>query len=334
MRNAVVGLLLLAGLKAYAAERLVLLAGDATCPAVDDVGTRLGELHASARRAVAGDAGAIWILDEGKHFKLLLPDGVARTFDDDGLRCVERARTAAVAILLWLENAELQRASAPEAPDESMPAAPSEPRAATTPATPTVAPAARPTAAVAAVAPSAPGAGWRRELELEGFVGAGTGGNPGDALASGGGALRFALGRELGSFALAGFVEAGLAAQSTTAYTQGAGTVFRVPFAVGARAIFRSGRFEPGFDGAFVVQAVRANGANLPSVQESWGAEWGGRFGAFLRAWVSERVAPALRVEALYVPYPHPLGVGGAGVVGRLPPVWLSAAAGVAVAIP
>ena len=290
-----------------------LIAVDGSCPdepAID------GAITALIPRGVAAlpETARVSVVDLGETYRVAVKaDGRARTrlFRDPARDCEQRARFAAVFIVLTLLPPEL---AFPQPPAEAPPPAPPPPR----PAVPPVVP---------IVPPPAPRR-WRLELTalLEGAPAVAVGPS---VLATGGevravralGAVALALG--VGLEPRASFSISGLDARET-----------RVPIDVSLRLQRGLGGLELAGEVGIVAAPLHAEGLGTAKPTSGTRLDGGVRFGAAFRfARPGARVAPFLGLHLVLFPWPYEITADPAGGLGTTPVLWLGARAGLSIAL-
>jgi hypothetical protein len=288
-----------------AARSTVVIAGSAeSCPAPAAVGVALEAIvggvvvevaasdvpMASARVA---DLGARYRLEAGVH---------ARTIDDPGRDCGERARVAAIFVALTLFPPSAATPSAAPPGSGSRPVR----------ASADVAPAG---GVVAARAPAGPRRGWRGELELAPVVLFAPGGAGQAATAAG--ALRLRAGRDRVGLSLGAEVDGDL--DRTVA--PGTAVLGRYAFDLGAYAASRGRRVGVIAELGVSFAALTARGRNLGADLSSTGLEVGLRSGLGARLWLTRALGVA--VGAALVVVPQSIELVAPRPLGHTPRLWL-----------
>lgn len=350
----IAGMALATAARAEMPARLVVVGGG-DCPTAAEVARALGKLHPAVRVTVAGGEGArVEVSDRGGAYEVRAGDKVRRS-EDAARRCGERATAAAVAVTLMLDPPVAPPPEEPEgplAPRSSEPATapapatttappPTTPSPPTTPAptatapvapvppvvapAPTIAPA--PAVALARPRPKPGARALRLELELGGIVDGAPAIGDAAAEASGGAALRLAVGgRNLaGTIGVEGLAPVDANTAGVTV------NVTRVPIDAGVRLALPLGRWELGGDVGVSLAILRLSAPALADATSSTRLDVGARLAPWLRLGISSRVAVQLGVQMVVSFAPYDLVVAPLGKIGTTPRVWLGAGLGLVV---
>lgn len=311
---------LASGSRAAAAEdgAAALISVDGSCPdepAVD------GAITALIPRGVAAlpESARVAVVDLGETYRVAVKtDGTARTrlFRDPARDCEQRARFAAVFIVLTLLPPEL--AAAPPPP----PAPPPAP--AILPARPAPPPPPAPAVVVPAPAPRR----WRLELAamLEGAppVAASA------AVLATGGEVRVV--RRLDPVALA--LGAGLEPRASFSIGGLDARQTRVPMDLSLRLQRALGGVELAGELGVAAAPLHAEGLGTARPESGTRLDVGARAGASLRfARPGARLAPFVGVHLVLFPFPYEIAALPAGGLGTTPVLWLGVRAGLSIAL-
>jgi hypothetical protein len=167
----------------------------------------------------------------------------------------------------------------------------------------------------------------RIELELTGLIDGAPAVGDGATAVGGGGSLRFVLGGRY----LAGTLAVS-ALGTTDAQVQSIGlSVVRVPFDAGLRALLPRGRFDLGGDLGLMLGVLRLSAPAAVEAGDTTRLDSGLRVGAFVRVWVSSRVALQLMGQMLVSFQTYVLSSSNLGTLGSSPRLWVSGGLGLAV---
>lgn len=283
---------------------------DGTCP--DERAVDLA-ITALIPRGVAAlpESAAISLEDLGETYRVdVKADGVARArlFRDAARDCEQRARFAAVFIVLTLLPPELALSvQAPPLP----PAPPPPPPVVVTPPVP----------------PPPP-----RRLRLE----AGVLAEGAPAVAAS--ASMLALGGELRAAYRLGPVAAtlGIGFEPRISFSLGGldGRELRVPVDVGLRIQRMAGAVELGGELSVVAAPFHAEGLDTAMPSSGTRLDVGARAGGLVRfAGPRTRLAPFLGLHAVLFPWPYEIGTTPAGGLGTTAVLWLGATAGISASL-
>jgi hypothetical protein len=261
--------------------------------------------------AALPESARVIVADAGESYRVeVRSDAVtrARLFRDAARDCEQRARFAAVFIVLTLLPPDLAAAPPPKAP--APPPAPPPP--------PVV---------VAAAPPPAPRR-WR--LELAALAEA--------APAAFQSTSMLALGGQLQAARRLGRIEAALSVgvEPRIDFTIGGLQVreLRVPIGAGVRVRRATHGVELAGELAIVAAPFHAEGRSSAMPSSGTRLDLGGRAGAQLRlGGPDRRWAPFLGLQLSVFPWPYEIASMPAGALGTTPPLWLGATAGVAAAL-
>jgi hypothetical protein len=256
-----------------------------------------------AGSADEADALEVRVADEGERYRVVIA-GAARTVEDGARRCDERARTAAVFVVLVLQPPSVAIDEAPVA------APPPGPPLRAAPVTP----------------PPTGSTGPRVEVELSAQLALPV--RPVfDGAVTAGGGVRIGVGGSLVSVTAG----AALLAPATLRLPTGSVDLLRAPFDVDLRLAGRRGSVEVAGELGLAVALLHAQGHGFTVDESAFGAEVGVRAAGHLRWWLTDRVGVSLALQAVAVPAPARLIVSPAGVVGEAPFLWLAASFGAVV---
>ncbi len=282
----------------------------AGCPSPVAVARALAPLLPGVPIQDQPNAMRVEVSDRGTSYRITLR-GIVREFLDPPRDCEERARASAVVIALAVDPLHLNLSPPPIV----LPATPPPPKALPPPPIPP---------------PSPPAPPLKRSLSL--IVEAAGRGDFG--LASGpsawGAELRVVLGRGrwAGTLGIAGLAPTTLALESGLAVH-----LIRVPSDLSLRVTGRRGRFELagelGLAGALIALQAEAT-PGLMRKPTQWLFDVGLRGAVAMRLHLG-RAIPFVSLAALVSPSAPELSVLPQGVIGRLPVVWLSLSAGIAI---
>jgi hypothetical protein len=284
------------------------------CPAADKIWTAMATLVPSGALDALPHSAAIDVSDLGDTYRVrLATNGVerVRVYRDLARDCAQRARFAAVFVVLTLMPPELLIDSPPKLPPPEPMAAPAPPLIAAPP--PPV------------EAPPPPSRRLRLELTALGDAAPAVLSSP--EMATAGGELRVAI----GGGPLVALVAVGL--QPGTDFT--AGTVRareqRIPLDAGARLHHARSWIDVGGEASLVAAIFRAEGLSPVVARQATRIDLGLRAGVTLRVGPrNARVAPIAGVHGLYFPRPYDLATIPGGVAGRTPTFRIGATAGLA----
>ena len=323
-RRAVAALLACAGLglpaRAAAADdgAAALISVDGSCPdepAID------GAITALIPRGVAAlpETARVAVVDLGETYRVAVKaEGTARArlFRDPGRDCEQRARFAAVFIVLTLLPPELAIRPPPPAPPPPPPPSPE-----LRPAPPVPAP-------VPVVAPGPAPRRWR--LEVTALLDGAPPAAASTAMLATGGEVRAA--RTLGPVALA----LGIGVEPRTSFSVGGldGRATRLPMDLSLRLPRALGGVELAGEVGLAVAPVHAEGLGTAQPASGTRLDVGARAGLALRfARPGARLAPFLGLHVVLFPWPYELTVKPAGGLGTTPVLWLGARAGLSIAL-
>ena len=280
-----------------------------SCPSADAIWTAMSSLVPSGALESLPRAAAVDVADAGDTYRVRLTVSNTqrvRVYRDVARDCEQRARFAAVFVVLTLMPPELlietpKLPAAEPAPPEPLPPEPPPPIA--------LAPPRRLRFELAALGDTAPAVASAPEI-----TGAG-------------GELRAAI----GAGRLAALFAIGL--QPRTDFTIGAlrAREQRIPIDAGIR--WRQVQRWLEIDGEFSLVAAifRTQGLSPVVAREATRVDLGMRGGIVLRVGARDaRLAPIIGVHATYFPRPYDLALLPAGIVGRTPSLRLGATAGIA----
>ena len=293
---------------AGAAAAAAVISVDGTCPderAVD------GAITALIPRGVGAlpESAAVSVEDLGETYRVdVTSEGVARArlFRDAARDCEQRARFAAVFIVLTLLPPEL---ALPVQPPPMPPPPPP----------------------VVVITPPAPPPAPRR-LRLE----AGVLGEAAPAVAAS--ASMLALGGELRAAYRLGRVAAtiGVGVEPRISFSIAGldGRELRVPIDVGLRIQRTAGAVEIAGELSVVAAPFRAEGLDTAKPTSGTRLDLGGRAGGVLRfAGPLTRLAPFVGLHAVLFPGPYEISATPAGGLGTTPVLWLGATAGLSASL-
>jgi len=308
--------------------------GEATCPAPEAVQAEVFKLTSPEARAVHLFRAHVRVFDEGDAYGVEIQDGnevYRKNYDDPARECGQRARVAAVTIVMTLIPPELGAGPAVEAePDvEDADAAagdPAEPRSdEQQPAPPPAKPAEAPKAQDAEPTSTAreDDASWL-SLELGGWFQQSLSNSEVPRIGVWGGELLAAVGpgRVLG----VGAVSAGA---SSFQLAEVNASMSELSLRAGARVRWPLGGTTLAAEALFVVLRRRVEGdAPGPGeVSSSW--ELGASAGANVAFDVWREIAPVAGVRMSVFPAPSELEAVPRGTLGSMPKLWLGVHAGV-----
>jgi hypothetical protein len=288
--------------------------GNGTCPGARAVRSAIVQLTSEERRRQLPDRASVRVVDRGKTYDVVVQSSrgkVERSFDDEHRDCERRVRFAAVfAVVTLLPPDIIDEPTQAAEPEQVAPPPPPPP-----PSTPPPEPA-------PVVEPLV-----RLELGLIAELAPGVG--DGLRATTLGGELRGALGRP----PLSALITIGYAPPQD--YTLGSvdGDVTRIPGSVGVRLALLGSPVALAVDGALVAALERFSGANLRSSSTETIVEVGARLGLVVSWPIESGVTPFAGLSSTVFPAPREIEIAPTGRIGRTSPLWLTAVAGLALAL-
>ena len=286
-----------------------IIVANGACPAPGTIWSAMASLVPHGALDALPRAATVDISDLGETYRVrLMTNGVERirVYRDVARDCEQRARFAAVFIVLTLMPPELLIDSPTRPPPEPAP----------------VTVLARPAPVVPARAPRF------LQLELAALGDAAPAMGSSAEVTSAGGELRVSLGRG----PLVGLAAVGL--QRPSDFTLGGlhGREQRVPFDIGARWRYGARWIELGGELGLAATLFRTEGVSPVVARQATRVDVGVRGGATLRfGGAAARIAPIAGLHATYFPRPYEIAGTPAGVVGQTPPLRVGATLGIAV---
>lgn len=279
---------------------------DGTCPSEAGIDAAIIALIPRGVAALP-DSARVNVVDLGETYRVeVKSDAVARArlFRDGTRDCEQRARFAAVFIVLTLLPPEL--AVAPPPPRVEAPPAPPPPRP-----------------------PPPPPRPQRWRLEVSALLDGAPAVFNAASMLSLGGELR--AGRRTGTV----MITAGIGFEPRASFSIGGldGRVARLPVDVGLRLQRVLGRVELAGELGLAAAPLRAEGLNTAMPMSGTRLDVGARGGATLRfGRPSTRLAPVLGLHVQIFPWPYEITASPAGGLGTTPVLWLGATAGLSIA--
>ena len=274
------------------------------CPAVETIWTAMATLVPSGALDALPHAATIDVSDLGDTYRVRLSTGGVervRVYRDLARDCAQRARFAAVFVVLTLMPPELLIDSPPKLP----PPEPVAPEPAIVAAPPPVVDAAPPPR--------------RLRLELAALGDAAPAVLSAPEMASAGGELRvglFAVGLQPGTDFTMGMLRA---------------REQRIPLDAGVRLRHAGRLIEVGGEASLVAAIFRAEGLSPVVAKQATRVDLGVRAGVTLRLGARDaRIAPIAGLHGLYFPRPYDLATIPGGIAGRTPTFRIGATAGLA----
>jgi hypothetical protein len=283
------------------------LVASGACPSSETVWSAITMLVPKRAIDALPSSAAIEVSDLGDDYRVTVTKNGApreRTYRDTARDCEQRARFAAVFIVLTLMPPELLA---------ELPASPAPPP---------------PPAVVAAPAapPSSPAPAPRLvRLELGAFWDVAPPVLSAPSMTGPGGELRVAIGR--GRFAGV----AGLGAQARASFTVDAleAREERVSFDVGVRGTRALGGLDLAGELSLAGAVFRAQGINTAAPQQQTRLDVGARAGLVLRLGSPRaRIAPIVGAHATFFPKPYDIATTPQGILAETPSLWLGATVG------
>jgi hypothetical protein len=279
-----------------------LISASGACPGLDLVSGAVTALIPHGGLDALPRLAAVEVEDLGQSYRVkAVAEGVdrVRVFRDVGRDCEQRARFAAVFIVLTLLPPELVIDVQPPPPPPPPPRAPEEPPR-------------RTRLDVAAVFELAPPVFDAPQIVAPG------------------GELRIA--RRFGW--LAGVVGAGVEPRSSFTKDGLQGREMRFPFDLGLRAARPFAAWELDGEAAIAAAIFRAQGLNTLMPQQGTRLDLGGRVGIAVRLGrPSARAVPFLGLHALVFPRPYEIATTPQGSLGSTPAIWLGATLGLSASL-
>jgi hypothetical protein len=282
-----------------------LLAASGVCPSSEAVWASVSALVPGGALDAVPSAATIAVSDLGDNYRVAVSKGEdvrERTYRDVARDCEQRARFAAVFIVLTFMPPELMVEPAKPVSVVGLPAQ----------AFPTL---------------EAPPPRWRLELGVfwdaaPAILGAPSTGSPG-------GELRLALGRQR----LRGIVGMGVQTRAHFDVSGLAAREERASIDLGVRAVRAFGPLDLGGEMSVVGVVFRAQGTNTVAPGQETRLDLGARAGLVLRlgAARTRSALPFVGVHATFFPRPYDIVVMPKGVLGHPPSLWLGATVGVSV---
>ncbi len=275
-----------------------------TCPGLEMISAAVTALIPHGGLDSLPRSAAVEVADLGDSYRVnVVAEGVPRVriFRDVGHDCVQRARFAAVFIVLTLLPPELVIDVQPEAAPEPRRAAP---------------------------APEPPPRPFRLDVGAVLDVAPAVWGAP--QMVAPGGELRIA--RRFGG--LAGVLGAGL--EPRASFSQGGllGRETRVPLDLGLRAWRPLGPWELDGEAAIAAAIFHAEGLNTLMPQQGTRLDLGARVGVALRfGSPAARAVPFVGLAALLFPRRYEIATTPQGALGSTPALWIGVALGLSVAL-
>jgi hypothetical protein len=280
-----------------------LISASGACPDLDLVSGAVTALIPHGGLDALPRSAAVEVADLGESYRVkVVAEGVARVrvFRDVGRDCEQRARFAAVFIVLTLLPPELViDVQPPRAPPPPPPPAPEEPPR-------------RSRLDIAAVFDLAPPVFDAPQIVALG------------------GELRIA--RRFGW--LAGVLGVGVEPRSSFTKDGLQGRETRFPFDLGLRAAHPFAAWELDGEAALAAAIFRAEGLNTLMPQQGTRLDLGGRLGVAVRLGrPSARAVPFLGLHALVFPRPYEIATTPQGSLGSTPALWLGATLGLSASL-
>jgi hypothetical protein len=286
------------------AARQPIILASGSCPGLDTITAAITALVPRGDvESLPGSAG-VEVTDLGETYRVsVVAGGVPRVriFRDDGRDCAQRARFAAVYIVLTLLPPELVA----EAPPKPVPAPPRE-----------------------VIAWEPPPRRFR--LEIGAVLDAAPPAFDAPQIISPGAELRVArrFRRVAGVFAAGLQPRASFAIGGLTAREQ------RIPLDLDLRLQRAFGSLELGAELGMAAVIFHAQGLSTVMRQQGTRLDLGARAGAWLRfGRPSTRAAPFVGVHGLLFPWPYEIAVTPRGTLGSLPALWLGATLGLSASL-
>ncbi len=319
-----------------------LIAIEGSCPDEPAIDTAI---RALIPRGVAAlpEAARVDVADLGETYRVQVKSGAtvrARLFRDAGRDCEQRARFAAVFIVLTLLPPELGGAAPvrpPPAPAPA-PASPAPPPVPAPPQTelprefvppPAAPPPGPPPSPRGVVRPPPPAAAGRWRLELSAVFDAAPSVLAGTSMVAPGGEIRAV--RAVGPLALT----AGVGLEPRASFSIGGldGRAMRLPMDVSVRVQRALAHLELGGELGLAVAPFHAEGLNTARPSSGTRLDVGARAGATVRfARPATRLAPFLGLHLELFPWPFEIAARPTGGLGTTPVLWLGAQAGLSIA--
>ena len=288
--------------------------GSGTCPGPRAVRSAIVQLTSEERRQQLPDRASVRVVDRGKTYDVVVQSSrgkVERSFDDEHRDCERRVRFAAVFAVVTLLPPDIvdepTKVAEPEPPPPPPPPSARPPE----PAPPPVAEPPLVRLELGLVAELAPGVG--DGLRATTF----------------GGELRGALGRA----PLSALITIGYAPPRDFTLGPVDGEITRIPGSIGARLALLGSPVALAVDGALVVALERFSGANLRSSSTETIVEVGARLGLVVSWPIESGVTPFAGLSSTVFPAPREVEIAPTGRIGRTSPLWLTAVAGLALAL-
>jgi hypothetical protein len=280
-----------------------LISASGACPGLVLVSGAVAALIPHGGLDALPRSAAVEVSDMGESYRVkAVAEGVdrVRVFRDVGRDCEQRARFAAVFIVLTLLPPELViDVQPPPLPPQPPPPAPEEPQR-------------------------------RTRLDLGALFDLAPPIFDAPQLAAPGGELRIA--RRFGW--LAGVVGVGVEPRSSFAKDGLQGRETRFPFDLGVRAARSLGAWELDGEAAIAAAIFRAEGLNTLMPQQGTRLDLGGRVGVALRLGrPSSRAVPFLGLHALVFPRPYEIATTPQGSLGSTPALWFGATLGLSASL-
>jgi hypothetical protein len=299
------------------ADPSVIVTGRAdACPAPAAVAAALAAVAPGERVEVGApeQAASARIDDLGPRYRVQVGQA-ARTIEDPGRDCKERARVAAIVVALTLFPPSAGGARGGSAARPPTPAAPRRAARAVD--------AEMPAGLVAAGAGAGRRSRWHAEIELTPLVSLAAG--RGDWAATAAGALRIRAGA--GRLGLSLGAEAG--GDVDRRLTRGAATLGRYGFDLGAYAASPLRRIGVVGELGLALAALHAAGRDIGAAATSTGLELGIRAGVAARVWLTRSLGVSATAAVVVVPQTLDLVAPPAGSLGTTPRVWIGLGLGV-----
>jgi hypothetical protein len=288
-----------------------------SCPSAAEVAEALRELMPDAALAPSPDVvdSDVIVSDRGAGFTVKVR-GQRRRFRDVERDCTERARHVAVFTVLIVDPLRV--------PNHVVNDAEEEPESAEKSAKAEILAPARPKSAAAS--PAEP----RFDLSLGPLAQVALKANAEVATQAGGLGLRLRYGQRIGiTLGVAGLLPASLHFATADARA----TWMPLDFGVSLSRRFASWEVEMDLGMAGALLLVEGQGQALDQTQQAFRLEVGGRLGAQLRYWASERAGVCGGMFGSWFPNPYSLRVEGMGVVGNTPSAWIGGSLGAVITL-
>jgi hypothetical protein len=301
---------------------------DGACPASAALTAAMTALIPRGDLAALPRGAAIAVFDLGESYRVeVVAEGARRTrvFRDAGRDCQQRARFAAVFIVLTLLPPELVI----DAPSEPL-ALPPAPPPPTRPAPPSLPSPPSPSRSPPPVSPPSQPVPRRFRLELAALLDAAPAVFNAPAMLAPGLELRAA--RRFGG--VAGVAAVGLEPRARFSVGGLDGREARIPIDLGVRLQRAAGPVEFGGELGLAAAIFRAQGLNTAMPQQGTRLDLGARAGVALRLGRPQaRVAPFAGLHALLFPWPYQIATTPRGSLGATPALWVGATLGLSASL-